>query len=234
MDIPLLTTAWRYFTSAAWDSALSAFEMLTLGGHAWWWRLHWAAARQFMFDPPARVAIREAAGTGLPEGQCVYGETPCVSLLAMLRRVDVSPEAVLFDLGCGRGLAMLGAALAFDIRAVGIDAMPTLVQRGRRMARDLDISDRATFIEGDFLQQDLSGGTIFYLASTTFRTEVVRGVAARIASQADRTRPIRALSLSQPLGKPFRVVEQQRYPMTWGWNTVFVQELEPIEEDCAA
>lgn len=226
MNLPVLSAAYNYTTSAAWDVALTLVEMMSLGWRGWWWRLHWAARRQFLFDPPAHVMIREAPALDLPDGQCVYGETPALSLLAMLRRVEAGPDDVLFDLGCGRGLTVMAAALGAGIRAVGIDAVATLIERARRMARDLDIADRVTLLEGNFLEQDLSSGSIFYVASTTFRPEVMRALAARIADSVPPERTVRAITLSQPLGAPFRIVRKERYPMTWGWATVYFQDLE--------
>ncbi|MBM3464788.1 MAG: class I SAM-dependent methyltransferase [Armatimonadetes bacterium] len=211
-----LAPAWDVFTGAAWDAALNSVDGFSLGWHPWWWRLRAAAARQYLFDPPARVVLREAPALGYPDGQCTYGETPAVSLISMLRRLNVGSDDVLFDLGCGRGLSLMAACLALKIRGVGIDAVPTLVSRGRRIARDVGVD--VTFVEGDFLDQDLSAGTIFYAASTAFNSDVMR----RLTEKLDRP-GLRVITLDGPLGAPFRVLESLRYPMFWGWSTCWLQ-----------
>ncbi|MBM3462350.1 MAG: hypothetical protein FJX76_09635 [Armatimonadetes bacterium] len=229
MRIPVLSPVWDRVSDAAWDVALNSFEMVSLGWRAWWWQLHFSAARQFLFDPPGKVVRREAPALGLPEGQCVFGETPVISMIAMLRRVGITADDVVFDLGCGRALALMGAARHFGVKGVGIEVVPTLVARARRMAGDLDLSGKVTLIEGDFLKQDLSPGTIFYAASTTYSTRLMRRLAARIARSVNAERPIRAITLSQPLGRPFRTLEKLRFPMTWGWVTTYFQELHYAE-----
>jgi SAM-dependent methyltransferase len=209
--------------SAAWDAALNSFELLALGRKAWWWRLHAAASRRYFLDPPPRIMRRESAAMGLPDGQCVYGETPAVSMLTMLKRVQVTPQDVVYDLGCGRGIALMAAALDLGVHAVGVDVVPTLVARARDMAQALGIADLVQFEERNFLDADLSRGTIFYVASTTFDRTVMRELARKIEDEA--TPPLRAITLSQPLGGAFEIVGKERYPMTWGWCTVYFQTL---------
>lgn len=213
---------WTFFTSFAWDLALNVSEMAVLGRHHWYWRLHVNAARLYWNDPAVRVVLREAPDTRQPEGQCVYGETPALSFLAMLRQVNIEPDDVLFDLGCGRGLALLSAALAYQVRAVGVDVLPTFIERARQIAKRLHIDDRVSLTNGDFLEQDMSSGTIFYAAATTFVRDVIDDLAERVVRQtANSGRVIRFITLSQTLLPPWKLVAKARYPMTWGWNTVY-------------
>lgn len=226
MHVPLLGPMWDYFKASAWDAALNLTEMATLGRHRWYWRLHAAAARAYFRDPAIRVIRREAESTGLSGNQLVYGETPALSLLGMLARVGVGASDTVFDLGCGRGLALLAATLEFHIRGVGIDAIPTFVERGQQIAMRLGIADRARFILGDFREQDLSGATIFYAAATTFERDILDDLAALAAEQAGGDRPIRFITLSQTLLPPWKLVDKASYPMTWGWNSVYFHVLE--------
>lgn len=223
------------FSSAAWEVALNLSEMASLGRRGWYWRLHWALSRAYRGDGALRVMCREGNATGLSRDQLVYGETPALSMLAMLARAGVSGDDTFFDLGCGRGIALLSAALEWPLRATGIDAIPTFVERGNALAQRLGIGDRARVLQGDFLEADLSEGTIFYAASTTFPAEVLDAVAARIATRSTPPRrPLRFITLSQPLLPPWKLTGKGQYPMTWGWNTVYFHTLDAVEAPAPA
>jgi hypothetical protein len=225
LDLPLLGPLWNYFTSSAWGVALNLTEMASLGRKAWYWRLHSAAAHAYRRDSAIRVMGREGHASALPPGQLVYGETPAISMLAMLARVGAGPDDVVFDLGCGRGLAALTAGLALGVEAVGIDVLPTFVERGSAMAERLRVADRVTFQCADFRACDLSRGTIFYAAATTFDKDILDEVAAIVASRAPGPTPTRFMTLSHPLLPPWRMIDKGRFPMTWGWNTVYFHSL---------
>lgn len=230
MRIPILSPLRDFFSSVAWDAAVNSVECFTLGGRRWWWRLHWAAMRHFFLDPPARVVMRESPALGLPSGQCVYGETPVLTYLTLMRLAEIGSDDVVFDLGCGRGLGLMGTALQFGVRATGIEIVPTLVERASAMSRDLGLESRVRWIRGNLLEEDLSEGSIFYVASTTFDRKVMRHLSARLAEvgrnrEREGLRPIRVFTLTRELFPPFRVTWSHRYPMTWGWATVYCHQL---------
>lgn len=216
-----------YFSHAAWELAVNLSEMGALGGRGWYWRMHWALARAYRRDGVRHVLDREAETTGLSRDQLVYGETPARSMLAIMAHAGVSPSDVLIDLGCGRGLAVLSAALEWPIEALGIDAIPTFVERGNEISQWLGVGDRVRFVQGNFLDCDLSRGTLFYAAATTYERELLDEVAARVAQQAKNApRPVRFVTLSQTLLPPWKVVGKAFYPMTWGRNSVYFHSLD--------
>lgn len=226
MQVPLLGPLWTFFSACTWDVALNATEMAVLGRHRWYWRLHAAASRLYWRDPAVHVVMREAPSSQLPAEQCVYGETPAISMLGMLKRVEITSDDTLIDLGCGRGLAVMSAAANFGLHGVGIDVLPTFIERAESIARRLDLTPRVRFIRSDFLQQDLSEGTVFYAAATTYKRDIVDEVAERVARQtASSGRRIRFITLSQPLLPPWKMVGKGRYPMMWGWNNVYFHVL---------
>jgi peptidoglycan/xylan/chitin deacetylase (PgdA/CDA1 family)/predicted O-methyltransferase YrrM len=82
---------------------------------------------------------------------------------AMLRLAHVSADDVVFDLGSGDGRVVVIAAQKYGARGVGIELQPDLVRMSRELAREGQVADKVTFIEGDLFEADLSGATVVTL-----------------------------------------------------------------------
>ena len=82
---------------------------------------------------------------------------------AMLRLAHVAPDDVVYDLGSGDGRIPILAAQKYGARGVGIELDPKLVALSRQVAREGEVSDRVTFIEGDVFTTDLSPATVVTL-----------------------------------------------------------------------
>jgi peptidoglycan/xylan/chitin deacetylase (PgdA/CDA1 family)/precorrin-6B methylase 2 len=82
---------------------------------------------------------------------------------AMLRLAHVSPDDVVFDLGSGDGRVVVIAAQKYGARGVGIELQPELVRMSRELAREGQVADKVTFIEGDLFEADLSDATVVTL-----------------------------------------------------------------------
>lgn len=78
----------------------------------------------------------------------------------MLQLGGISANDVVFDLGSGDGRILVLAAQKYGARGVGIELQPQLVERARQVAKDGEVSDRVTFVEGDLFTADLSAATL--------------------------------------------------------------------------
>jgi hypothetical protein len=76
----------------------------------------------------------------------------------MLDMAKVGPGDVHFDLGSGDGRTVITAAKR-GATAVGVEFNPNMVNLARDAAKQAGVSDRATFIEGDLFQADISKAT---------------------------------------------------------------------------
>jgi ribosomal protein L11 methylase PrmA len=74
--------------------------------------------------------------------------------------VSVSSSDVVYDLGSGDGRLLFAAIEKGAGRCVGIDIDSKKVDEARELAREKGLDDKVTFIEGDFLDQDLSEATV--------------------------------------------------------------------------
>ncbi len=82
---------------------------------------------------------------------------------AMLRLAHVGREDVVYDLGSGDGRIVIIAAEKYGARGVGIELVPRLVEMSRELARQGEVADRVTFIEGDLFTADISAATVVTL-----------------------------------------------------------------------
>jgi len=92
-----------------------------------------------------------------------FAATPQPIADAMLKLAHVTSSDVVYDLGSGDGRIVILAAQKYGARGVGIEIDPTLVEVSRAVAREGEVADRATFIEGDLFAADLSQATVVTL-----------------------------------------------------------------------
>jgi predicted RNA methylase len=81
----------------------------------------------------------------------------------MLELANVTRDDVVYDLGSGDGRIVILAAQKYGAKGVGIELQPHLVDVSRQVARDAQVSDRVTFIEGDLFDADISAATVVTL-----------------------------------------------------------------------
>jgi SAM-dependent methyltransferase len=89
-----------------------------------------------------------------------FAVTPQPLADAMLRLAHVTKDDVVYDLGSGDGRIVVLAAQKYGARGVGIEIDHRLVEISRTVAREGDVADRATFIEGDLFAADISKATV--------------------------------------------------------------------------
>jgi precorrin-6B methylase 2 len=122
----------------------------------------------------ARVGVNAAAAqTPAPQqpyeptvGQAgkdvVWVPTPPELVEKMLDMAAVTPQDIVMDLGSGDGRNIIAAAKR-GARAIGVEFNPDMVQLAQRMAREAGVGERATFIEGDMFEADVSNATVLAL-----------------------------------------------------------------------
>jgi predicted RNA methylase len=89
----------------------------------------------------------------------------------MLELAKVRRDDVVYDLGSGDGRILILAAQKYGARGVGIEINPKLVEVSRQVAREAQLSDKVTFLEGDLFAADLSKATVvtLYLSDSVNR-----------------------------------------------------------------
>jgi SAM-dependent methyltransferase len=81
----------------------------------------------------------------------------------MLKMAGVTPNDIVYDLGCGDGRIVITAAKVFGARGVGVDNAPNLIQQSNENARKAGVTDRVKFIEQDLFETDIREATVVAL-----------------------------------------------------------------------
>jgi SAM-dependent methyltransferase len=102
-------------------------------------------------------------GQGVRSPDIHFAATPYAVADAMLRLARVTARDVVYDLGSGDGRIVIMAAQKYRARGVGVELNHGLVEISRQVAREGEVADRATFIEGDLFAEDISAATVVTL-----------------------------------------------------------------------
>jgi SAM-dependent methyltransferase len=92
-----------------------------------------------------------------------FAVTPQPLADAMLTLAGVTKDDVVYDLGSGDGRIVVLAAQKYGARGVGVELDHRLVEISRTVAREGEVADRATFVEGDLFTADISKATVVTL-----------------------------------------------------------------------
>ena len=80
----------------------------------------------------------------------------------MLDLAKVTPKDLVMDLGSGDGRNIIAAAKR-GARAIGVEYNPDMVELSRRLAKEAGVADKATFIQGDMYEADISKANVLAL-----------------------------------------------------------------------
>ena len=92
----------------------------------------------------------------------VWVPTPPELVERMLDLAAVTPQDFVMDLGSGDGRNVIAAAKR-GARALGVEYNPDMVDLSRRNASEAGVADKATFVEGDMYEADISQANVLAL-----------------------------------------------------------------------
>jgi SAM-dependent methyltransferase len=99
---------------------------------------------------------------GQPGKDVVWIPTPDTTLDQMLNMAQVTSRDFVIDLGSGDGRNVIAAAKR-GARALGVEYNPDLVALSKRAAAAAGVSDKASFVQGDMFEADISQATVLPL-----------------------------------------------------------------------
>ena len=92
----------------------------------------------------------------------VWVPTPEQVVEKMLDVAKITPQDYVIDLGSGDGRNVIGAAKR-GAQALGVEYNPDMVALSRRRAMEAGVADKATFVQGDMYEADISKATVMAL-----------------------------------------------------------------------
>lgn len=92
----------------------------------------------------------------------VWVPSPPEMVEKMLDMAQVTPQDIVMDLGSGDGRNIIAAAKR-GARAIGVEYNPDLVEHSQRLAKEAGVADKASFVQGDMYEADLSKATVLAL-----------------------------------------------------------------------
>jgi len=114
------------------------------------------------------AALAQTAGTpyepsvGQEGKDVVWVPTPPATVEKMLDMAQVTPQDFVMDLGSGDGRNVIAAAKR-GARALGVEYNPDLVELSKRLAEMEGVADKASFVQGDMYEADISKATVLAL-----------------------------------------------------------------------
>ncbi len=123
----------------------------------------WVPERTVRADDGTELYLWTVPRRPVREPDIYFAPTPQAVADEMLKLARVGPDDVVYDLGAGDGRIVILAAQKYRAHGVGIELDPPLVEIARQVAREGEVSDRVTFIEGDLLTADISAATVVTL-----------------------------------------------------------------------
>jgi SAM-dependent methyltransferase len=99
---------------------------------------------------------------GQPGKDVVWVPSPESTVEKMLDMAKVTPQDFVIDLGSGDGRNVIAAAKR-GARALGVEYNPDMVELSKRNAATAGVADRASFVQGDMYEADISKATVLAL-----------------------------------------------------------------------
>ncbi len=179
------------------------------------WMLEYAWQTPFAMSRQATRQQRLAADL------TVYGETPWHTLEVICREVQLAPDDVFVELGCGTCRNLLFVPLFFDCRAIGYELVEKFVAKSHWLLHINQLAQSVDVFCQNWFEADLQAGTVFFLVGTCYSD-------AHLSQAADKLRTlpvgVRIITVSWPLpGQGFVLEKQCLLPFSWGAGTVYFQ-----------
>jgi precorrin-6B methylase 2 len=119
-----------------------------------------SAAAQTSQAPPSAEPYKPTVGQSGKD--VVWVPTPPELVEKMLDMAKVTPQDYVMDLGSGDGRNIIAAAKR-GATAVGVEFNHDMVELSRKQAAAAGVADKATFVEGDMYEADISKATVLAL-----------------------------------------------------------------------
>ena len=220
------------FENIFWIIRQTVREFFLYGGRLWWYKLRFSLILSWLGCSPNAAVLRYFRkhapqklqnGCALPDdcGDLTYGETLPGTAYKLLQMAAASEKTKVVDLGCGRGVVPLTAALAFNSEAVGIDIVADYISRGRRAVGLLGLNSKVSFTELDFSRDKIPTADIYFLTAVCLETKTWKALQKNLLKCAPTGSVI--ISVSRQLDGPqWELHTKVEQAFTWDKASVYI------------
>lgn len=114
-----------------------------------------------------------------------FGETPVGTVRQILRHLPpLGPDSSVIDLGCGRGRAAFLFHFLSGARVLAVDAVPSFVSTGRKLAQWSGCADKVLFYCEDFRESDLEDVDLVFACALCFGPDTRQRLLEKIVEGA--------------------------------------------------
>ena len=156
----------------------------------------------------------------------VYGETYLSTMYKVAKRIGISTNDHVVEMGCGRGRTSLFLASHFGCKVHGVDWIKAFTENASQVSARNSLSC-ATFSCNNMIEEDLSFATVIYLYGTCLDDSTILTLIKKFSALPKGTKIITvSYSLLEYCEKPIFFLKDHftaRYP--WGRTEIFIQEL---------
>jgi len=168
-----------------------------------------------------QIVATEGRNMDIPINTLTYGETPFFSAWRIFSLAGLNKKDVFYDLGSGTGNVVFFCNILYGIEASGIDAIPTFIDYSNKIKEALKF-EHVNFIEGNFLLEDFSKGTVFFIVSTVFDPDTREKLAEKFKEVSPGTRII---TVSHVFDVPhLKLKATEKMFFSWGYETIYLHE----------
>lgn len=151
-----------------------------------------------------------------------YGEIEFISFIALLSLVKPDENTVFYDLGSGIGKAVIACSMVFPVhKSVGIEIFPELYLNACKIAEQLTSiknycgnTHKIQFIQGDFLESDLTEATLIFINATAFFGPLWEKLSEKINNLPHLQTVITTSKILE--SSHFHVTTRTKVEMSWG------------------
>jgi SAM-dependent methyltransferase len=172
------------------------------------------------------IARSEKERLGRQDESTTYGEVVPSAFFEVMKAVNPREGEVFVDLGSGTGKATMLAAFAYPFsKVVGIELLPGLGDAAREVQRKYETELRPQlppeyhrqeiqFIDGDFLEIDLTAADVVFAHGTCYPQELIAQLAEKLGELRSGARVI---MVGHPLISPeLTVLKMMQMKADWG------------------
>ena len=155
-----------------------------------------------------------------------YGETPLTTLDTIIQHCPVNPGDMVYELGSGRGRASLWLALYKGYTTVGVEYIPIMAERAKKIAAFFGIRN-VQFRADDILKTNIEDANWVYLFGSALPDESIMKLCTRLEKLKPGTKiitrsyPLTAYSSS----KKFALKSTLDVEFSWGKTQAFIHSI---------